>query len=90
MNSDDTENTAEVLATLRSEIAQAGSARAWCAAHGFSPQFITDVLRGRRDVTPNLGKALGYRRVWVKREDYPTDAIEAALKCLEGQESPKA
>ena len=30
---------------------------------GFTPQFILDVVKGRRGVTENLAKAMGYIRI---------------------------
>lgn len=31
--------------------------------YGVSPQFLSDVIRGRRNVTENLARALGYTRI---------------------------
>lgn len=71
MSTDNKDNSAEVLADLRREVAEAGSVAAWCRTHDFTPQFIGDVLHGRRNITENLGKALGYHKVtrWVKSDD---------------------
>lgn len=41
----------------------AGSQAAWAAENGISPQFVCDVLQGRRAPTERLARALGYRRV---------------------------
>lgn len=30
---------------------------------GFTPQFVLDVVKGRRSVSPKLAIAMGYRRV---------------------------
>ncbi len=40
-------------------------AKAWALANGFSPQFISDVLQGRREVSEKLGFALGLQRMTV-------------------------
>lgn len=41
----------------------AGSQKAWAQENGISPQFVCDVLQGRRAPTDRLARALGYRRV---------------------------
>ena len=41
----------------------AGSQQAWARENGISPQFVCDVLQGRRAPTERLARALGYRRV---------------------------
>lgn len=41
----------------------AGSQQAWARENGVSPQFVCDVLQGRRAPTERLARALGYRRV---------------------------
>ena len=41
----------------------AGSQQAWARENGISPQFVCDVLQGRRAPTDRLARALGYRRV---------------------------
>lgn len=41
----------------------AGSQQAWAHENGISPQFVCDVLQGRRAPTERLARALGYRRV---------------------------
>ena len=52
-----------VIARLEAEIEEAGSQKGWAVSHGFSPQFVTDVLKGRRRVSDNLARALGFRRM---------------------------
>ncbi len=39
--------------------------KAWALSHGFSCQFVSDVLSGERDVSANIAEALGYRRLVV-------------------------
>ena len=48
---------------LADAVAVAGSQAAWAAENGISPQFVCDVLQGRRAPTARLADALGYRRV---------------------------
>lgn len=53
---------ADLIAILRSACAAAGGQQAWARAHGFSPQYVCDVLRGRRDVSEAMANALGFLR----------------------------
>lgn len=48
---------------LADACAAAGSQQAWACANGISPQFVCDVLQGRRAPSDRLARALGYRRV---------------------------
>lgn len=48
---------------LEDAIVAAGSAQAWAAANGISPQFVCNVRQGRRAPTDRLARALGWRRV---------------------------
>jgi len=61
---------AELLARLR-EIVEARGQKAVAEAYGFSPQFINDVLRGRRDISNDLAEKLGFTRavVFFRMED---------------------
>lgn len=52
----------DLIAILRSACAAAGGQAAWAAAHGLSPQYVCDVLRGRRDVSERLANELGFFR----------------------------
>ncbi len=58
----------DIIAELRRRIDAEGSQKAVAKLMGFSPQFIGDVLKGRRAVTTALAGALGFKRVdvWVK------------------------
>ena len=40
----------------------AGSRKAWAAAKGVSPSYVTDVLQGRRQPGEKVLAALGYVR----------------------------
>lgn len=48
---------------LADACAVAGSQAAWAAENGISPQFVCDVLQGRRAPTERLARALGYKRI---------------------------
>lgn len=52
----------EVIAILRSRCAAAGGQQAWARRFGFSPQYVCDVLKGRRDVSEAVANALGFVR----------------------------
>ena len=41
----------------------AGSTRAWALANDLSPQYVGDVLKGKRSLGPSILKALGIEAV---------------------------
>lgn len=51
------------LLELRRACTAAGSQRRWAQAHGLSPQYVTEVLRGRREPGPALCDALSLQRI---------------------------
>ncbi len=51
----------EVRALLREDIGDA-SAASWAASHGLTRQYLSDVLRGRRDPGPTILDALGLNK----------------------------
>ena len=62
----------EVLKTLRDRMdGTRGTTQKEVAAKlGFSPQFINDVLAGRRDVTDALAESLGFHKMperWTRK-----------------------
>ena len=62
----------EVLKALREKIdGRQGVTQKEIAANlGFSPQFINDVLSGRREVTNALASSLGFHKLperWIKK-----------------------
>lgn len=65
-------NAADVLQALRTACDAAGSQKAWALANGFHPSFVTDVLKGRRDVTERLANALEYEFVQSYKRRTPT------------------
>lgn len=59
--------SADLIAVLRSACEAHGGQAAWAAKHGFSPQYVCDVLKRRRDVSEAMANALGFLREvrWV-------------------------
>ncbi len=53
---------AQLLNSLREAI-RAKTQRQLAAELGFTPQFINDVLKGRREFTENLANALGFEKL---------------------------
>jgi DNA-binding transcriptional regulator YdaS (Cro superfamily) len=62
-----TENQA--MKRLRDAVATAGGQKAWAEKHGVSPQFVCDVLHGRRGLTDTICQAIGLIRETVYREN---------------------
>ena len=62
-----TEGTTAVLVALRKAVEGAGSQKAWCDHNGLSEGTISDVLRGRRDITDRVADLVGFERVTVYR-----------------------
>lgn len=58
----------EVRERLRAAVEEAGGQRAFAAAHGFTPAYINDVVRGRRALADRILATLGIERVVVYRE----------------------
>ena len=54
---------AELLDRLRAAGAARGGSAALARRLGFTPQFISDVINGRRTISPRLALAMGYRQV---------------------------
>ena len=62
----------EVRALLRKRAAEE-TASAFAKAHGFSPQYLSDILKGRREPGAAVLAALGLvKRVDYTRADAPT------------------
>lgn len=53
----------EVLARLRRQVADKGTQKAWAIAAGVTPQYVHDVLKGRRGIGAPVLAALGVERV---------------------------
>jgi len=52
-----------MVTLLKTECQKCGSQKAFAKQHGYSPAFINDVLHGRREVSENLARILGYQRI---------------------------
>lgn len=65
---------ADVTKMLAQACAQIGSQRAWADRHGFSPQYVCDVLSGRRDPSEAIANNLGLIR---KIAYYPARNVKA-------------
>lgn len=50
-----------VRTLMRRDVEQLGSQRALARKLGLSVAYISDVLRGRRDIGPSLAQHYGYR-----------------------------
>ena len=61
-------NEQDVIARLREAIAAAGSQRAYAQAHNISEQYLSDVVRGRREPGQKILDALGIERVITYQE----------------------
>ncbi|MEO9787543.1 MAG: transcriptional regulator [Aurantimonas coralicida] len=48
---------------LRQACADAGSQQAWATANGVSPQYVGDVLLGRREPGDKILDGLGVRKI---------------------------
>jgi predicted metallopeptidase len=57
----------DVLAELENAIARFGTTKAFAAKHDLSPQYVTDVLKGRRAPADSICYALGLDRIVVYR-----------------------
>jgi len=45
-----------------------GNRETVCNKLGISPQYLCDLLLGRRDISDKIGGLLGYERVWRKKK----------------------
>lgn len=52
-----------MLQMLRTECAAAGGQKPWAAKHRVSPQYVSDVLLGRREAGRSILDALGLEKV---------------------------
>ncbi len=56
-----------MLALLRRRCDDAGGQASWAAANGVSPQYVNDVLHGRREPGEGILRPLGLERVVTYR-----------------------
>lgn len=57
MSSDD------IIAELRRQCITLGGVKAWATHHGLLPSLVSDIVNFRRQITPSVFLAMGYRRV---------------------------
>jgi DNA-binding transcriptional regulator YdaS (Cro superfamily) len=48
---------------LSRQCADVGGQQAWADLHNVTPQFVCDVIKGRRNVTNKIAYAMGLRRI---------------------------
>jgi hypothetical protein len=58
---------AEVRALLAAAVASAGGQRRFAEQHGFTAGYINDVLRGNRNLSDRILRAIGVERIVVYR-----------------------
>jgi len=58
---------ADVLRLLRKSCDDIGTVRAWALANDVSPQYVGDVLAGKRSIGPAILRALGIEAVTTYR-----------------------
>lgn len=64
---------AGIRKALAAACADAGSQDTWAKTNSVSPQYVTDVLKGRKPPGESITRALGYRRrvvydIWEEQE----------------------
>ena len=52
----------EMLRLLREDIERTGGVEAWCKQHRLSTQYIHELLRYRKTISPKIARCLGYDR----------------------------
>lgn len=60
----------EARERLRAAIQAVGGQRRFAEAHGFSPAYVNDVLRGKRDLAERILAVIGIERVVVHQVTY--------------------
>lgn len=58
----------QIVELLRAAVEAAGTQKAFAQQHDVSEQYITDVLRGRREPGAKILAALGYEKVVSYRQ----------------------
>lgn len=56
-------NADDMLSEVKRWVAASGSQKKAAKLLGVSEQYMTDVLKGRREVGPTLAEALGYDKI---------------------------
>lgn len=62
------ENECVVRDALKAACKQRGSQKAFALDQGISEVVLSDMLRGKRTITPRIAKMVGYERVTVFRQ----------------------
>ena len=52
----------ELIDEIRRRITETGQAKKLALELGFSPQYLSDVIQGRREIGEALAKKLGYQK----------------------------
>lgn len=55
----------QMLLVLKEYVREAGTQRAAAESLNITPQHISDLMRGRRDISENIAKQLGYTRMII-------------------------
>ncbi len=55
----------DLMQRFKNAISEAGSQKKWALAHGFAPQYVCDMLMGRKPISPNVATVLGFERLTV-------------------------
>jgi DNA-binding transcriptional regulator YdaS (Cro superfamily) len=60
----------EIWRLLQDDIDRLGGQAAWARQHGFSPQYVNDILNGHKTISAAVARCLGYERklVYLRRE----------------------
>ncbi len=51
------------LRWLADRIEEVGTQAEWAKRNGFSAAYVSDVMRGRREISDKMAEAIGFRRV---------------------------
>jgi hypothetical protein len=57
----------QVRKLIAAQVAEAGTIKAWADAHGVSPAYVGDTIKGRHEPAGKLLEALGLERVVTYR-----------------------
>ena len=53
----------DIREMLREAIKKAGNQKRWAELAGVSPQYVSDVLKGRREPGESIAKMFGYKSI---------------------------
>ncbi|HEY8356980.1 MAG TPA: hypothetical protein VIL30_05920 [Ramlibacter sp.] len=66
-------NEDELRKELQDQVDVAGSQTAWAQAHGLTPQYVNDILRGKRMIGSEFARLLSHERLVVYIRMKPLD-----------------